>query len=94
MDALRALTGWILFLIMAVIAAFFWQQSDARGRRIDELTGRITEIDAQIVSLGRDIAALQKALTQAESLFEELHLLEIDLPEAGLPHMPEPDPAP
>lgn len=70
MDTARALTGWILFVLMAILAAFFWHQSDARGKRIEELTVRISEIDAQINRLTSDIIELRENLTTAETLYE------------------------
>ncbi len=70
MDTLRALTGWILFVIMAILAGFFWHQSDTRVKRIEELTVRISEIDAQINRLTTDIISLREQLTEAETLFE------------------------
>jgi len=64
METLRAMTGWILFLIMAILAAFFWHQSDTRGKRIEELTARIMEIDAQISHLTDDIIALRERMNE------------------------------
>lgn len=72
MDTLRAFSGWVLFLIMAVIAAFFWQQSDARGRRIEELTRKMVEIDAQINYLGNELAQLRDYIADAESQAREM----------------------
>jgi len=64
METLRAMTGWILFLIMAILAAFFWHQSDIRGKRIEELTVRIMEIDAQITRLTDEIIALSERMKE------------------------------
>jgi hypothetical protein len=96
METMRTLSGWVLFIIMALIAAFFWRQSDIRGRHIEELTTRIVEIDAQIVRLTNDIETLSKTLVKAESRFEEKQIVESDMPKvqgdtvSGNTELPQP----
>lgn len=68
METFRALSGWVMFLIMAVMAAFFWHQSDTRGKRIEELTTRIAEIDAQIDRLTGDIISLREHMAETQPL--------------------------
>ncbi len=58
MGTVRALAGWVLFLVMAVIAALFWHQSDVRGQHIVELENRIVEINAQINHLTNEVMAI------------------------------------
>lgn len=93
MDTLRALTGWVLFVIMAILAGFFWHQSDTRGKRIEELTVRISEIDAQINRLTTDVISLREQLTEAETLFEnpDLPVRPSTVTEpSGMPSVPDP----
>ncbi|MFA7693410.1 MAG: hypothetical protein GX117_15145 [Candidatus Hydrogenedentes bacterium] len=66
MDTLRTLTGWILFLIMSVLAAFFWHQSASRGREISELESSILEINLQIEKLNADILLIHHEFDKNE----------------------------
>lgn len=67
----RIFTGWILFFIMTLVAAFFWQQSAARGRQIQELTIQLQKMDYQIETLAKDIAALKHHIIENENIFTE-----------------------
>lgn len=70
MDTMRAFAGWLLFLLMAVIAAFFWYQSDMRGRHIEQLNDRIIEISAQVTHLTDEIAEISKKIDEAQSVMK------------------------
>jgi len=67
MNTIRSFSGWILFLIMAVIAAFFWYQSDTRGKYIEELNVRIVEINAQVNRLTAEMAAISEKIDNTHS---------------------------
>lgn len=52
---------------MAVIAAFFWYQSDTRGKYIEELNVRIVEINAQVNRLTAEMAAISEKIDNTHS---------------------------
>ena len=93
MDTLRALTGWVLFLIMAILAAFFWHQSDTRGKRIEELTSRIIEIDAQISQLTDDIIALRERMNESRAVLGNAAPGTEQVQEGEIPPVPSAAPA-
>ncbi|NLN93224.1 MAG: hypothetical protein GX130_07960 [Candidatus Hydrogenedens sp.] len=65
MNITRTLLPWVLFLIMSLLAAFFWHQSDQRGRRIHELGEEIQRFEKQLHRLSEDILDL-KALAEEQ----------------------------
>ncbi len=85
MDTARALVPWVLFLLMAIVAAFFWHQSDTRGRHIaslsatiaqmethiEELTGSVDSLEDQVERAMATIAALREAAPPASDVDED-----------------------
>lgn len=76
MNATRAIAGWVLFLLMAVLAAFFWYQSDMRGKHIKELNTRIIEIEAQVNRLTDEIFSITDKISKTEAELQSIHLNE------------------
>ncbi len=79
MDMFRTIAAWVLFLAMAVAAAFFWQQSAARSKRIAVLTEAVEQMDAQILTLNEDVTALRRQVEEAEATIASFSLEE-DVP--------------
>ncbi len=73
METIRTMTAWVLFLIMAVIAAFFWQQSASRGRQNIALKSVINEMEGQVLAMAHDIDILRDQVTQAEEVIAMIH---------------------
>jgi type II secretory pathway component PulM len=70
MNTLRTLFPWVLFLLMSLLTAFFWHQSDQRGRHIKELSQEMEGIEMQLQRLGNDMLDL-KALAEEHSAAPE-----------------------
>lgn len=94
METLRALTGWVLFLVMAILAAFFWHQSDTRGKYIEELTTRIVEIDAQISRLRDEIVALHERMNENQAVLGNAGPETPRVQEGEMPAVPSAAPVP
>lgn len=65
MNIIRTLLPWVLFLIMSLLAAFFWHQSAQRGKRIHELSVEIQGFEEQLQRLSGDMLDL-KALAEEQ----------------------------
>ncbi len=65
MDVIRALAAWVLFVLMALLAAFFWHQSDSRGRHINELSAVIDDMETHIAALTESVGALEDQVEAA-----------------------------
>ena len=65
METFRTLAGWLLFLIMAVVAGFFWHQSAQRGAHIALLSDTMTQMESQINQLSSNIDTLEQQITDA-----------------------------
>lgn len=59
MDAARTLIAWVLFLIMALAAGFFWHQSAGRAALINDLRTTVAGLEGQINQLKENTTALE-----------------------------------
>ena len=65
MDTARTLAGWVLFLVMAIVAGLFWRQSAERGAFIAEQGDAIARLESSVLNLGEIIASLENDLAEA-----------------------------
>lgn len=74
MDTHRTLAAWILFVVMAVAAAFFWHQSDERGRHIAELKMTIDNMDKRLDAFGQAMQTLKNQMSETEARMRQVIL--------------------
>lgn len=72
MDSVRTILPWVLFVIMAVVAAFFWQQSAAHSRENEALRNVLDEMKSQVRAMSRDIDKLSEQVNEAEAVIRSL----------------------
>lgn len=63
MSTIRTLLPWVLFLVMSLLTAFFWHQSNRRGQMIDEISGEMLQIQDQLQHVHQELLDL-KAFAQ------------------------------
>lgn len=72
MNTIRTMTGWVLFLVMAVAAAFFWRQSALLGRENMALRQGLKGMEVDVLAMSRDIQMLREQIDRAEAIISIL----------------------